>query len=48
MNKSEFLTQISSLSREEIQKKLLENNLTKKKLIYPVIKIEKRKENDDK
>lgn len=36
MNKTEFLKEISSLSREDIQKKLLEGSVNKKK-IQPVI-----------
>lgn len=36
MNKTEFLKEISSLSREEIQKKLLEGTVKKKK-IDPII-----------
>lgn len=36
MNKSEFLKEISSLTREEIQKKLLEGSVNKKK-VQPVI-----------
>lgn len=36
MNKTEFLKEVSSMSREEIQKKLLEGSVNKKK-VQPVI-----------
>lgn len=51
MQKTEFLKEISSLSREEIQKKLLEKSVNKKK-VSPVIispKTKKKiKDNGDK
>lgn len=50
MNKSDFLKEISSLSREEIQKKLLDTKSIKKKKIQPVIvtPITQTKKNKDK
>lgn len=47
MNKSDFIKEISSLSREEIQKRLLEKNDIRKKLIYPVVYIKKKNNKGD-
>lgn len=50
MKKSDFLLEISSLSREDIQKRLLDNNQIKRKTFCPVSKtsIKKKREEDKK
>lgn len=47
MNKSDFLKEISSMTRDEIQKKLLEGSVNKKKIqpviVTPITSIKKQK-----
>lgn len=48
MQKTEFLKEISSLSREDIQKKLLEKSVNKKKVSPIIITKPKKDKSGDK
>lgn len=45
MEKSEFLTKISSMTRKEIEKSIDDKN-KKHKLIYPAVYIRRKKDKD--
>ena len=47
MDKSEFLKQISSMSRKEIDGIIKTNANTKTKLVYPVLILRKPKKKED-
>ena len=50
MEKSEFLKEISSMTREEIDEKIKNNYKSKIKLVYPVLilrKSNKKRENNE-
>ena len=47
MDKSEFLKQISSMSRKEIDDIIKTNVNTKTKLVYPVLILRKPKKKED-